>query len=140
VFSLAADSAPPPPAGSPAAETVSMPVFGGTSREIALTPWEHAQASHVNDSMDLAQRMEATLRSVVPLSPRPRQQAPLRVLVGANMPAVLVEIGYLTNPEQATALAAGDFQSKVAQALADAVALFDNAQRSLATTPPGASR
>jgi len=28
----------------------------------------------------------------------------------------------------------------VAQALADAVALFDNAQRSLATTPPGAPR
>jgi N-acetylmuramoyl-L-alanine amidase len=140
VFSLAADSAPPPPAGSPAAETVSMPVFGGTSREIALTPWEHAQATHVNDSLDLAQRMEATLRSVVPLSPRPRQQAPLRVLVGANMPAVLVEIGYLTNPQQEPLLANGDFQFKVAQALADAVALFDNAQRSLANGPPGAPR
>ena len=54
------------------------------------------------------------------------------MLVGANMPAVLVEIGYLTNPDQEAALAAGDFQFKVAQALADAVALFDNAQRSLA--------
>ncbi len=132
VFSLTADSAAPPAAGSPAAETVSMPVFGGASREISLTPWERAQASHVNDSTDLAQRIEATLRSAVPMSPRPRQQAPLRVLVGANMPAVLVEIGYLTNPDQEAALAAGDFQSKVAQALADAVALFDNAQRSLA--------
>ena len=34
------------------------------------------------------------------MSPRAIQQAPFRVLVGANMPAVLVEMGFLTNPEQ----------------------------------------
>ena len=137
VFSLAADSAPPAPAGSPAAETVSMPVFGGTSREIALTPWEHAQASHVNDSMDLAQRMEATLRSVVPLSPRPRQQAPLRVLVGANMPAVLVEMGFLSNPVQARQLASDQFQNDIVQALVDGIVQFRDGRAPQGPRPSG---
>ena len=48
------------------------------------------------------------------MSPRPVQQAPFRVLVGANMPAVLVEIGYLSNPEEEKALTCGAHQDKVA--------------------------
>ena len=39
----------------------------------------------------------------VEMSPRAVQQAPFRVLVGANMPAALVEIGYLSNAEQEAA-------------------------------------
>src|SRR5688500_19738229 len=31
---------------------------------------------------------------------RSLDKAPLRVLIGANMPAVLVETGFLTNPDQ----------------------------------------
>ena len=34
------------------------------------------------------------------MSPRAIQQAPFRVLVGANMPAVLVEMGFITNADQ----------------------------------------
>ena len=49
------------------------------------------------------------------MSPRPVQQAPFRVLVGANMPAVLVEIGYLSNPDQEKALASGGYQDRIAQ-------------------------
>ena len=41
------------------------------------------------------------------MSPRAVQQAPFRVLVGANMPAALVEIGYLSNAEQEAQLTAG---------------------------------
>ena len=47
-----------------------------------------------------------------------------RVLVGANMPAVLVEIGYLSSSEQETALGSGAFQDQIAQSLFDAVAEF----------------
>ena len=52
------------------------------------------------------------------------QQAPFRVLVGANMPAVLVEIGYLSNAEQETQLASGAYQDLIAQALLDALIKF----------------
>ena len=34
------------------------------------------------------------------MSPRAIQQAPFRVLVGANMPAVLVEMGFISNPSR----------------------------------------
>ena len=45
------------------------------------------------------------------MSPRAMQQAPFRVLVGANMPAVLVEMGFLTNPEQEKQLASDAYQN-----------------------------
>ena len=48
-----------------------------------------------------SRRSTAACRS----SPRPVERAPLRVLESANMPAVLVEIGYLTNAEQEKMLA-----------------------------------
>jgi len=52
------------------------------------------------------------------------QQAPFRVLVGANMPAVLVEVGYLSNAEQEQALASGGYQDRIAQALFDAISAY----------------
>ena len=58
------------------------------------------------------------------MSPRAVQQAPFRVLLGANMPAVLVEIGYLSNDEQESALTGGGFQDQVAQGIFDAIAQF----------------
>jgi N-acetylmuramoyl-L-alanine amidase len=58
------------------------------------------------------------------MSARPVQQAPFRVLVGAAMPAVLVEVGYLSNTEQEQSLASGNYQDQVALALLDAVVQF----------------
>jgi N-acetylmuramoyl-L-alanine amidase len=57
------------------------------------------------------------LRERVPMSARALQQAPLRVLVGVNMPAVLVEMGFLTNAAQEQQLASEAFQNTLAQAL-----------------------
>ena len=45
----------------------------------------------------------------------------MRGLAGANMPAVLVEMGYLSNPEEEKLLASAEFQSSVAQAIAEAI-------------------
>ena len=55
------------------------------------------------------------------MSPRAIQQAPFRVLVGANMPAVLVEMGYLTNATQEVQLANPDFQARLVAALTEAI-------------------
>ena len=56
--------------------------------------------------------------------PRAVQQAPFRVLVGANMPAALVEIGYLSNPEQEQQLTSAAYQDKIAESLLDALIKF----------------
>jgi N-acetylmuramoyl-L-alanine amidase len=58
------------------------------------------------------------------MSPRAIQQAPFRVLVGANMPAVLVEMGFITNAAQAARLASDEFQNLIVQGLVDSVARF----------------
>ena len=68
--------------------------------------------------------VEQALRARVEMSPRPVQQAPFRVLVGASMPAVLVEIGYLSNSEQEQALTSAAYQDLVAQGLFDAIVQF----------------
>ena len=58
------------------------------------------------------------------MSPRAIQQAPFRVLVGANMPAVLVETGFITNPTEEKRLNAPDYQSQLVNALLAAVVRF----------------
>jgi N-acetylmuramoyl-L-alanine amidase len=101
-----------------------LPVFGGGSREIEIVLWEMAQARFIDQSAALADIVARELRGKVELSERAIQQAPLRVLVGANMPAVLVEMGYLTNPDQERQLAGGTFQASVVQALFDSIERF----------------
>jgi N-acetylmuramoyl-L-alanine amidase len=58
------------------------------------------------------------------MSPRAIQQAPFRVLVGANMPAVLVETGFITNPTEEKRLNAPDYQSQIVNALLAGVVRF----------------
>ena len=102
----------------------TLPVVGGGIRDIELIPWEMAQARYINASAAFAAAIELAFRDRVRVSARAIQQAPLRVLVGANMPAVLLEMGFLTNPEQERQLASDGFQGTIVQALVDAVAQF----------------
>jgi N-acetylmuramoyl-L-alanine amidase len=124
VYSLAPDQADTDARLQAESEGQVLPALGGGARAINLIPWEITQARYLDQSSAFAAIVEQALRARVPMSPRPIQQAPFRVLVGANMPAVLVEIGYLSNAEQAAALGTGTFQDQVAQSLFDAVAEF----------------
>src|SRR5258708_1699424 len=102
----------------------ALPVLGGGRREIERTPWELAQARYIDQSAAFARAIEGALRERVPMSPRALQQAPFRVLVGANMPAVLVELGFLTNPQQEHQLASDEHQNLLVQALADGIVRY----------------
>jgi N-acetylmuramoyl-L-alanine amidase len=48
----------------------------------------------------------------------------MRVLSGANMPAALVEVAYLTNPEQEQRVQSADFEGGVVQGIYDAIVRF----------------
>jgi N-acetylmuramoyl-L-alanine amidase len=109
-------------------ETEALPVFGGGSRDIEVILWEMAQVRYIEQSAALAQAIEGALRERVPMSPRAIQQAPFRVLVGANMPAVLVEMGFITNAEQERQLASDAFQSSIVQALVDSIIRYRDRQ------------
>jgi N-acetylmuramoyl-L-alanine amidase len=105
-------------------ETEALPVVGGGTRDIEVILWEMAQVRYIEQSAVFAQTVEAALRERVPMSPRAIQQAPFRVLVGANMPAVLVEMGFISNPEQEKQLASESFQSSIVQALVDSIVRY----------------
>ena len=107
-----------------AAEGVALPVLGGGRRTIEVVRWELAQAAHVEASAVFAALLEEELRRRVPMSPRPVQEGPMRVLTGANMPAALVEVAYLTNPEQAGQAGSEEFRNAVAESLYDAIVRF----------------
>jgi N-acetylmuramoyl-L-alanine amidase len=117
-----------------------LATLGGGTRSIDLIPWDAAQARYLNQSATFASLIDQALRPRVEMSPRAVQQAPFRVLVGANMPAVLVEVGYLSNAEQEQALASGGYQDRIAQALFDAIsayrALVERTTAAPAAAPP----
>jgi N-acetylmuramoyl-L-alanine amidase len=102
----------------------ALPVVGGGSREIEITPWELAQVRHIDQSAVFAKLVESALRERVPMNPRALQQAPFRVLVGANMPAVLVELGFLTNAPQEQQLAGDEHQNVLVQALVEGIVRY----------------
>ncbi len=101
-----------------------LPAVGGGFRDIELVPWNLAQARHRDQSEVLAGLLAEQFHDRIPLAPTPVDRAPLRVLESANMPAVLIEAGFLSNPNQATLLATADFQTRLAQLVLDAITRF----------------
>jgi N-acetylmuramoyl-L-alanine amidase len=100
-----------------------VPVVGGGTRMIDAVPWQLAQLTHVSASSSLATIMAQRLSGAgVTMHTTPVGVAPLRVLVGANMPAILIELGMLTNAEDAGALASATHLALLADAIASAIA------------------
>lgn len=81
------------------------------------------QGAH-HDSALLAETLHTRLVKETGANDRGVQQAPFFVLAGVEAPAVLVEIGYLTHPEEGVKLASGAYQDKVAKALARGIEAF----------------
>ncbi|HEU5207926.1 MAG TPA: N-acetylmuramoyl-L-alanine amidase [Longimicrobiales bacterium] len=79
---------------------------------------------YVRASNDLAEVVQRSIAEFHGGPDRGVKQAGFRVLVGALMPAVLIETAYLSNPEEARLLARSDFQQKLAWGIAEAVDRF----------------
>jgi N-acetylmuramoyl-L-alanine amidase len=107
------------------AEGASLPteaVPGGS--DLAFILWDMAQAEHLEESSALASRIEEELAAMTGSQERGVKQAPFRVLVGAAMPAALIEVAFITNPEEEKQLVSSAFQHRVARALARGVARY----------------
>ncbi len=114
------------------ASAPALPVVGGRARTLALVRWDVAQAPHVARSAALATALADGLAPHLPTGVRQVRQIPLRVLRSADMPAVLVELGYVTNPDEETELAAEAYQSAVAHGIAEGLTLFEQLGESTA--------
>jgi N-acetylmuramoyl-L-alanine amidase len=106
------------------AEGAALPTIGGTIRRLDLIPWDLAQARHLDESSVLASVLQEELQRQIPMSEHPNRQGPIRLLAAANMPAALVEVAYLTNPQQEARLGTDDFKTSVAQAVFSAIVRF----------------
>src|SRR5688572_13086198 len=78
------------------------------------------QNQHLRESSDLAATVQRALGKMHPGPNRGVKQAGFRVLVTAFMPAVLVEIGFGTNPPEAKFLRDPARQRQIAASIADA--------------------
>ncbi|HEX5436374.1 MAG TPA: N-acetylmuramoyl-L-alanine amidase [Gemmatimonadaceae bacterium] len=96
-----------------------------------------AQNEHLRESSDLANDIQTQLATVEPGDDRGVKQAAFVVLVTAYMPAVLVEIGFGSNPAEAHFLTTPAKQQKIANAIADAtVEYLDGYDRRLGVASP----
>lgn len=100
----------------------SLPIAGGGTRVIDFVPWSTAQVPQAAVSASWAQITATRLAEAgIVMHARPVDVLPLRVLVSANMPAILVELGMLGHPEDAAGLSDTGTLNRLAEALAAAV-------------------
>jgi N-acetylmuramoyl-L-alanine amidase len=86
--------------------------------DVTMILWDMAQAAHIRQSARLAEEIQKEL-NLPPLGIENRgiKQAPFKVLTGVACPAVLVEVAFISSPEEEQKLIKDEFQTQVAQAL-----------------------
>ena len=99
------------------------------SGDLALILWDMAQAEHLEESSALASRIQEELADVTGSQGRGVKQAPFRVLVGAAMPAVLVEVAFISNAEEERLLVSDGYQLKVVAALVRGISRYQQQHR-----------
>ncbi len=92
--------------------------------DLQLILWDLAQSHHLSESQRVATLIQRELNSTLGLRDRGVKQAPFRVLMGAAMPAVLVELGFLSNPSEAAKLDDPAYRSELVAALVRAVGQY----------------
>lgn len=89
-----------------------------SSSGLDLILWDMAQSEVLNESSALALDIQRRLNTLLGIKDRGVKQAPFVVLTGATMPASLVEIGFLSNSDEAAQLESSSHQHELAHAIA----------------------
>jgi N-acetylmuramoyl-L-alanine amidase len=89
-----------------------------------LPPWDQIQLRHTAKSKRLADLLHNELLAGFNPMDRGIDRAPCFVLRGADMPAVLVEIGYVTHPAEEKVLKDPGSMSTVAEAVSQGIKAF----------------
>ena len=84
-------------------------------------PWDTVQIRHQTASIELAGHFHSFFQNHGTVTVNPIEGMPLLVLRGADMPAVLIEIGNLTHPLEGKSLKDADFLSELADQIKNAI-------------------
>jgi N-acetylmuramoyl-L-alanine amidase len=93
--------------------------------------------SRIVESKEFAHRVHSSMvKHAVAMDSHSRdlgvKTAPFYVLLGANMPSVLLEVSFISNPDDAKLLASGDFRQDIARSIADGIKSYTTSLKGVA--------
>lgn len=92
--------------------------------DLALIIADLEESANIKYSLDFADIVQKKLVNYLKLENRGVKQAPFVVLKGANMVAVIVEVGFISNPKEEKLLKTSKFRENAAQALFEAIKYY----------------
>jgi len=109
---------------SGARESHSGELSGSGLSELEIILGDMAQSEHLAESEAFAKIIQTNLAMIMKNPNRGVKQAPFQVLMGANMPAALVEVGFLTNVHDRANMLDEKNQDKIVMILANSILGF----------------
>ena len=103
----------------------------GEDDELKMILWDMAQNEYIKESSKLAEFIQEELNVLLSTRNRGVKQAPFRVLMRAAMPAVLVEIAFLSNPYEQNKLQEDSFLDNVTRAIYTGISRYINYHNSV---------
>jgi len=92
--------------------------------DLKMILWSMAQTEHIKESSRLADYIQNELNILLKTKNRGVKQAPFRVLMRATMPAVLIEIAFVSNKYEENRLRDNSFLNKVAGSIYNGVSKY----------------
>jgi len=133
VFALSSGGASSELARWLAAKESRSDLIGGVAGSVKLRDKDETLArvildlsleAQMNASLHLADAIRAALADKVELHRSGVEQASFEVLKSPDIPSVLVETGFLSNPAEARRLAQGEYQARLATAVANGIVAY----------------
>jgi N-acetylmuramoyl-L-alanine amidase len=109
---------------------VSQP---GANLAVSQILLDLTQRATRNKSTSFAERLVDNISDVTPLLERTRRDAAYRVLLAPDVPAVLLEMGFITNPQDEAFLSNANRRQKLTDAVAAAIDGYFNEETKLAS-------
>jgi N-acetylmuramoyl-L-alanine amidase len=96
----------------------------GRADAVRMILWDLAQSEFQVESSRLAEIVQDSMTQSLRIPNRGVKQAGFYVLGGAAMPAILIEIGFVTNPKEERRLKDTRYRDEIARAIAGALAEY----------------
>ncbi|MEO5701881.1 MAG: N-acetylmuramoyl-L-alanine amidase [Casimicrobiaceae bacterium] len=113
-----------------AADLIGGVNLPGRDPLLARTLLDLSQAAQINDSLKVGQHVLEGIRMINPLHKNAVEQAGFAVLKAPDIPSILVETAFISNPEEELKLRSDRHQTKFAESMHDGI------RRYFANNPP----
>jgi N-acetylmuramoyl-L-alanine amidase len=108
--------------------------LGGKDNELVKTLLDLSQAATINDSLKLGKSVLGHIGNINKLHKKQVEQAGFAVLKSPDIPSILVETAFISNPDEEAKLADEEYQAKLADAILAGVKKYFSGNPALAKT------